>query len=696
MTTLVSCTSDDFSSDIKQSEYVCLKLDAGASSVSSRVDVPGITEWNENLINTVDVFVFDNQARIHYQRIENLQLNGSGEITLSLSKERVSSGTYTIYVLANYSGEKDLSTITTIEGLKQVSVTTDFNFAKPNGGYEPSFLMDGKLENVSLAADTPPTVELYRAAAKIQVNIEGGTDEKDGTKYELIGGQQKKIINYATRSKLLAEGDEITDKGLKNMDTYLLFSESKAVFYTYANSWAFDPETSQVDLNNETYILLNIPVKKISSDGTIIEELNPNYYRVSLNRNTGEQSLERNHFYEITVKVMAAGSSTEVTPVSLEGKIQVQDWHPVDINVGADDAKYLEVSEEYMYLANISDDSSLKFYSSSVITKIVVSDVKYTDKYGVERSITESGSNYPDGATYYPTVKWDQDQTTGAVTIHSALLINVPKTFTLTITNEDGLTKKVEVEQYPLEYVTSTQGWYSYRSDFGSDWLHKGTGTVVTDDNVEGNFGSKVVKSINADGTSHAYKYRWNSGNGGQPSYNRSEWQSSGKPYFNSEQNGGRTNARMYHVRITAASDEYKLGYPRMDKDGYTALGEDNAQVVFPSFMIASQLGNTDATNSWEEAKSQCANYVEVTNVSFDGVNRDIPDDSESITYNDWRLPTPAELQIIAKFQKIENSAIDIVLVSNNYWSSNGKESVRTDGDAGTRIRCVRDVKPEN
>lgn len=691
---LASCATDDFSSDIKNSGNIVLQLFTENTHVGSRATINGESNRNENLISTVDVFIFNQEdgRRIHYQRIENLQLEGNGDITLSLAKERVSSGTYNVYVIANYVGES-LADVQSVNDLKTKSITTEFNFV--NGTIEDSFLMDGKLENVSLAGDIPQKVELYRAAAKIQVNIQTGETNADGNSYQLLGGSQKRIINYATTSKLLAEGNEVTNKNLKSMNNYLGFTGSKVLFYTYANSWAFDPESSQVDLNDETYILLNLPMKEVNSAGELIKEYESNYYRVSLNRSTGEQTLERNHFYEITVIVNAPGSSTEVTPVSLEGTLEVQEWHSVDINVGTDDAKFLEVNKEYIYLANIdaneSTDNSLMFYSSSVITNIQVSDVKYTDKYGVVRSFTKNDTDYPDGETYYPTVEWKHDETTGAVTIHSKDLINVPKTFTLTITNADDLTKKVYVEQYPLEYITSTQGWYSYRADFGSSWIDKGTGKTSTGNEDDGNFGSKVVRQINADGTSLAYKYRWDRGDNGYPSYNLDNWIRSGKPYFNSRQNSGRTNARMYHVRITAASSEYKLGYPEMDGE-YTANSDENAKIVSPSFMIASQLGSTDATESFDAAKKQCANYVEVTNVTFNGED---PDDSKQKTYDDWRLPTPAELEIIATFQKVQNSAIDEVLVSNAYWSSNGEYSVRTDGDEGTRIRCVRDVKPE-
>lgn len=36
-----------------------------------------------------------------------------------------------------------------------------------------------------------------------------------------------------------------------------------------------------------------------------------------------------------------------------------------------------------------------------------------------------------------------------------------------TVENEEGIKREVKVAQYPLEYITNIQGWYSYRSDFG-------------------------------------------------------------------------------------------------------------------------------------------------------------------------------------------------------------------------------------
>lgn len=60
----------------------------------------------------------------------------------------------------------------------------------------------------------------------------------------------------------------------------------------------------------------------------------------------------------------------------------------------------------------------------------------------------------------------------GNINIHSPLPTNnTIRYIELEITNEDGVeARKVTVAQYPLEYITNIQGWYSSREDFGSTW----------------------------------------------------------------------------------------------------------------------------------------------------------------------------------------------------------------------------------
>lgn len=170
------------------------------------------------------------------------------------------------------------------------------------------------------------------------------------------------------------------------------------------------------------------------------------------------------------------------------------------------------------------------------------------------------------------------------------------------------------------------------------------------------------------------------------------------------EDNGTASNNQMYHVVITSTSGDYQLGRPIMSKDTdnkdiVDPNNLDNDKLVSPSFMLASQLGNS-STISWEDAKNQCKNYVEV------GINGEV--------YDDWRLPTAAEINIIIKYQtdtnvntKDDRAVMDYVLnyegQSNpDYWVSRSNyfmhipasgEGTLQGGssDAEHRVRCVRD-----
>ena len=74
----------------------------------------------------------------------------------------------------------------------------------------------------------------------------------------------------------------------------------------------------------------------------------------------------------------------------------------------------------------------------------------------------------------------------------------------------------------------------------------------------------------------------------------------------------------------------------------------------------------------------------------------------------DWRLPTFAELKIIAQYQNEQPQVMDEVLSGNRYWSAdtrkylttaNAIDETYTDPDQGGNntecyIRCIRDVTP--
>ena len=153
----------------------------------------------------------------------------------------------------------------------------------------------------------------------------------------------------------------------------------------------------------------------------------------------------------------------------------------------------------------------------------------------------------------------------------------------------------------------------------------------------------------------------------------------------------------MYHVHVTATSSDYVVAIPRLDTDGYTESSADNSRLVSPSFMIASQLGGVNNNNSmWggasdlpggiEQAKKHCEQYVEVS--------------TEGKVYDDWRLPTAAEIAIIISHQD-DSNAMDVVLSGTRYYcayNTDGNGNVIYTKETGkparrsSHVRCVRDA----
>lgn len=187
-------------------------------------------------------------------------------------------------------------------------------------------------------------------------------------------------------------------------------------------------------------------------------------------------------------------------------------------------------------------------------------------------------------------------------------------------------------------------------------------------------------------------------------------------------------NHRMYHVRVNSTSEKYTVAVPRMmdangkptedRENGVTLESVDNAKLVSPSFMIASQLGETiipqdeahyvmpGITTIYELAKNQCREYVETYYLDMDNSGGYTPGDSV-YHYDDWRLPTRAEIDYIVQHQETSR-AMDKVLDSQYYfhastvWKNYTNETLLSDeipnynqAFKGWYMRCVRDAFKE-
>lgn len=422
---------------------------------------------------------------------------------------------------------------------------------------------------------------------------------------------------------------------------------------------------------------------------------------------------------------------------------------------------YKEVTEGKVSLADIKNTEIAEFiprYLGRTLSteKIAVPGVYYVnkenrridirnDKKAGNKTVTlksySSNDQAPTPTNEEVLISWPEDQTKeGPINIYSKVPQNVSKryiTLRVTMPKSDGsgnLVKYAVVEQYPLEYVIIQEGLYSY-ADGGSvynrdnpgvlynytvalpsstgywendawktvsipDSIRNGTFYDGTD--VEGLSGH-VGKSVAMKSKFFISNHTWEDAEGPHEgviyqvddSYkdeNKKEDATDNSVAL--VPNTPANNNSMYEVTISATSTKYTLSYPTIitDEKGrtYAEESEANNNLLSPHFVLASQLGNNSATAYWESAQDLCKHYVEV---SRDGK-----------LYDNWRLPTLSELQIVKSYQQSEH-VYDITMnkvlnadgdTDPQYWTAGKYWYVNTTGAGTGEKQRFTEFKYEN
>ena len=674
----------------------------------------------EIAVSHLDVLIFKQDGtKAWHERVDGIK-DGKDKITLSAQRSTFDENeSYWVYLIANSTAdvsifEDENFTLTSLNALKQEDKDIHMTGLASATGVPQTFLMDGVaypkgeqepatvkmvvLNSGDKTNDTELQTVLRRAAAKIVVNIKSGEHVQfDNGPQTYHAGYYLRNMPYSTsviKPAMMDKDDaELMTPELNN-GGYFKWTPSVITVTAYAYAHVWDNAST---LEKEVRLIVNIPMNYLPDNATEWKFLDNSYYQIPVST---KKELNRNTCYEVNVTVDAPGGSNPSKPVLLKDiSYSVRDWDEERINVGGDTDRpaYLTLNEYEMEMHNMADDNTtLEFASSSEVTA-TIDRVYYIDKFGQEKELTQITNGSADewgeniGSDYRPNwknrciIKITPDENiTGKIQVHGDVPgNNAVRYIIFTVENEEGIKREVKVAQYPLEYITNIQGWYSYRSDFGGttwenyrDPSQKRVSAYNYDSRNDtwsysatryGNdyiFTSKVAEEIetgsNRGKSSISYYY-----------YNR--WQTSLST--NEIWNAG--NARMYHVQITASSGDYTLGQPRIT-NGKTDPGEDNAELVSPSFMIASQLGAVFSISDEEMAASHCREYVEVA--------------QDGTVYDDWRLPTRAELEIIMEFQYKENAAMDEVLAGPSYWSASGLVYNNKGSGTAKTIRCIRDA----
>lgn len=825
----LSCSDETENAFAPTETGLILQINAGQNTFTradGTTNSSAESAW-DNVIHYLDVFIFDSttgdlvpNCYFHFGDGTNNIVDPVCLISGNWKTRFQGYETCDVYVVANLhihsSGDNTASeTLKNVKNLSELQQLTDeyqYIYQPVSPDSKKPFTMSGYRMGWEPAASsnvyTIP-VELTRLAAKIEISLDlqlTGEITVNETTYQYptnedIGQLQYSVHNYAINALVLPGNDgtfgytiaSAAEANLKFVDKDDSDkSVPKIIAYTYPTEWTND-------ILKETYVILNAQLRSITKSNEGTYQYMDNYYKIPLRLSTDEnKKLERNHWYKVKATISALGNATPNKPVELtDVHYEVAPWNDIDIDINGDTPMYLELSEYDVVMRNV-DTYDLTFASSSQITSATINNIYYINKNGKPITVTN------DEIKAVP-----ETGLNGKLSIQSPIPENKTiRYMTLTVTNDQGLSKEVTIKQYPLEYITGIAGLYSYLDEYEGFWpsnLYQLTyNSWAVDKNTEQQYiinksleNSKIVSGLNENIGNNAvmkskfyvenesgegrifridlnyfkeyekvpagkgnynnvYTYKGrNKGNytikateslygdytknddndyieknvdgqGGYTleitnvgknsgEYSHSYVETKGGNYVKTtvdnfksdlvyylEDNGTASNNQMYHVVITSTSEDYQLGRPIMDEEDKEIVDPDNLDndnLVSPSFMLASQLGNS-STISWEDAKNQCKNYVEV------GINKEV--------YNDWRLPTAAEINIIIKYQtdpKVNtgnnNAVMDYVLnygeqSTPNYWISRKNYSMKIpnsgkgtleqgESNSKRRVRCVRD-----
>ena len=696
------------------------------------------TEY-ESRVDHLDIFVFREDNSLCYHERTSVSVS-EGTHTLSVGTkyfaEKDAAGNvvghpkYKVYLLAN--AEFDASAVNNVATLgNMIQETPNLHLSGLNLSVAPeTFLMDalasvGAESLVALSSADPDKdivleAELVRAAAKVVISIKEGDRIEftegadldtpglfDDTEHGLYYVRNLPFKTYILPGYYKPEETETDRLRTTTKTNNAHFSWSPASFSTDITS-VKGPDTQADVVTITTYVyehswegkglfefepcaVVNLPLISLSQEGDKVSyTAHPNsWYKIPL---TKGEKFTRNSLYKVNVEVNYAGATTVMEPVVVPDiKYEVLNysdgnlgWNMEEIDISQTDRpKYLTLSTKETSMHNSPVNEMVGFTSSADVS-VSVSSVYYYDKFGVKRSIASGDIKVTAPTGLSGNIRVESPHPTN----------NAPRYIEVKVSNGESEDQYFTVIQYPLEYITNIQGFYSYREDFGNTtyetydnnryvavggWnqssLSWRTYAQSGGSNSTYLFSSKVAKQNN-DGTSRIYYYRWV----------QSGWLWNQTITLNDNtQVGGLDNGRMYHIKLASSSSSYSVGIPKMDSRGWTDSGEDNRMLVSPSFMIASQLGATYAPTSMEQAASHCANYVET-----------YKDDSGTVVHlKDWRLPTEAEINIIIRFQYAENAAMDEVLAGQKYWSATGEvanpQSSSSNGNQSA-VRCIRNA----
>lgn len=443
---LLSCVKDLTYEEMTEGEGIVLDFlcVAPTSRAGMNGTKDGEDQWNENYINTLDVFFYTQSGTgdcILHKRFTPDNRSGKATVTVYTDDATVNTivpegnTSFWVYAVANYPGtlvadENNLSG-TSIDDLKDKSLFCNFS-APVNASYphrQDSFVMDG-LAQVSSIDKTKRlvakgSVDMKRVAAKITVQL----NIADGIEIEKTAIVNDQPVQYFERWEPLIGDSELsiqmyienavcnTTLAAKPVDDpeYFSYKNNKLYFtkstdaeyadypwltdptYVYPQHWEYASKTPPT---KEPTIKLILPWKRLSreSNGVQVNSTQKQfYYKIIIPDDTRSddgddtflKNFVRNNWYNFNMEVGMLGSETDDSAVLMEGMYYVVDWQDKDVvekQAAIGRARFLSVSPHEHTLYNVNDLAMMYTSSHSVALNKV--------KNGTELDITATKIYY--------------------------------------------------------------------------------------------------------------------------------------------------------------------------------------------------------------------------------------------------------------------------------------------------------------
>lgn len=685
--------------------------------------ISGEDALNENVINTVDVFLYKvggalsgEQPVYHSTDIVVSNYNATDRkatITLSLplnsynqlfpsedvvncdayivANRQAASGTDNVYPtddlsMASIKGNTILYA-PTFQEREQDQVTFDYNTIAQN-----SFVMDGfatiTRNNLTLGG----TVPVERVAVKVSLIIDGIKDnvEDAGGKFWNADKNNVKITmrSGSNRTYLGTMPTEYIYNPNKSTDLYDVPAiaanvasgddlTSKYPFYTYPTNWGTDEES-------RTYFTLVVNWVR-TDDNTITKTT---YYEIPVN--PAGTYLKRNTYYKIKQKVEVLGSTEEESPVVLYPcNYIILDWGNTMIDSGDTDVdaeinklKYLVVDETQIEMNNTQSEQIYYFSSDEVEIKNLK--VEKIDVRG-NTAVSSLLANLAD-----PTAV-DNTYTVSSANLMNPVLISLQKT------NDGDDSRTYLFFEHILENEMNKDCDYSeYIVTF--DVQHIGDNTYKETIKITQYPMIAIVADLNSDYNDDNNTNNDNAHNGYVIINNQTTTNTTWSAVHGLT--GSNKNPNRYIVTVNslteAAGNDYIIGDPRSKtpKEFANINSDDNGraltyyyptnrdgmtrEMIAPQFMMASSYGVCNAMTR-DEAEKRCATYQE-----------------DGYPAGRWRVPTQAEVKYIIQ---LSGWGVIPVLFTNgsNYWSAhtvvqNNNGVFSTSTSTSAFVRCVYDT----